>query len=310
MVALGLLGMGVSLLLAGALQSLAGFALAFMLYAPASGLACSLAQAALMDRDPEQREASMAGWALAGTLGDLVAPLAIWAAVAYAGDHRLAYFSVGALLVTLALLVRGRALTAGSPPPVAGPSESLKSAFRNRPLLLWLAGVSLCGLLDELFAAFAALHLSARFSDDPSAVTKALTACTLGSLVGLALLPLLLRRYAARALLVIGSLASVVAYLLWLTSESVVGATLAMGAVGAFVAWQYPLAQAQAYRAAAERSGLVAALSPAITSVELVLPPLFGLLADRLGLGTALFALLLQPLGLILLSATRLSRVT
>jgi len=291
--------MGVSLLAAGSMPNLVGFAIAFSLFAPASGIACSLAQAALMDRDPERREAGMAAWALAGTFGDLVAPLCILAGVTLSGTHRAAYFAVGAGLVLLALLVRKRPLATGSAPPAEHAPEPLRSAWSNRALVLWLGGVSLCGLMDEIFAAFGALWLRERFPDDPSIVTKALTACTLGCILGLLLLPRLVARFPVRALLAANAVMTVFACLLWLRSSSALEATLLAAAIGALVGWHYPLAQAQAYRAAGERSGLVATLTPLVTSFELAAPLLLGMLADRFGLTLALAVLLAQPLGLL-----------
>jgi predicted MFS family arabinose efflux permease len=309
MVALGLFGMGLSLVAAGFAPTLLAFGLAFALFAPASGLACSLAQAALMDRDPERREQSMADWVLAGTLGDLIAPLCIAGAVAFADGYRIAYLAVGGTLMLLALpLARTELATSAEPPEAESAAGSLKAALSNRALVLWLAGVSLCGLLDEIFAAYGALWLRERFPNDPNVVVKALTASTLGALLGLVVLRRLLERYPPRALLAIGCAGSLLAAALWLRSSTPWAATFLMGAVGAFVAFHYPLAQAQAYRAAGDRSDLVAALTPAVTSFELLSPLVLGLIADRFGLAAALVVLLAQPAGVHAVLSLRASR--
>jgi MFS transporter, FSR family, fosmidomycin resistance protein len=304
MVALGLLGMGLSLVAAALATSVVGFGLAFALYAPASGLACGLAQASLMDGEPERREQNMAAWTLSGTLGDLCAPLAIAGAVALGGDHRPAWWAIGLGLVLLAPLIAVRPLPSGRAEDDEAPAEPFWKALRNRQLVLWLFGVSLCGLLDELFAAYAALSLRDRFPDDPAVVTKALAACTVGGILGLVVLRRLLVSVAPTGLLVVACLGSVVAYAAWLHSSSVTLVIVWIGVIGAFVSWQYPLAQAKAYRVAADRSGLVAALSPAVTSFELVAPLFLGLAAERFGLGTALALLLAQPIGLVVVIAS------
>jgi MFS family permease len=72
-VALG--GMALSLGLAALARDLSSFGLAFALYAPASGVALGLAEASLMDQRPSEREQALTQWTLAGTLGDLAAPL-------------------------------------------------------------------------------------------------------------------------------------------------------------------------------------------------------------------------------------------
>jgi MFS transporter, FSR family, fosmidomycin resistance protein len=299
MIALGLFGMGLSLVAAGMATSVLGFGLAFALFAPASGLACGLAQASLMDAEPDRREQNMAAWTFAGTLGDLFAPLAIAGAVLATGGHRLAWWTIGLALMAAAPLLAMRALPGGPAPSDDGAApEPWQRALRNRKLLLWLAGVGLCGLLDEIYGAYAALSLRDRFPLDPSVVTKALTACTVGALLGLFVLQRLLASVSPARLLALSCVGSIVAHLAWLGSSSVTAAVGWMGVVGAFVSWQYPLAQAQAYRAAADRSGLVAALSPAVTGFELAAPLLLGLVAERWGLGVALAVLLVQPAGL------------
>ncbi|HEY3495775.1 MAG TPA: MFS transporter, partial [Polyangiaceae bacterium] len=253
MIALGLFGMGAALILAGCAGTVPAFGAAFALFAVSSGLACSLAQAALMDGDPARREQNMTAWAFSGTLGDLCAPLCIAAAVALAGSHRAAYFAVGVGLVCLSPWFARRELPSGAPLPEDDDEPArgaLRSALSNRALLLWLAGVSLCGLLDEIFAAFGALWLRERFPRDPAVVATALTACTLGALIGLALLHRLLARHSPQLLLAIACTGSIVAHFGWLASRSSLAATLWMGVAGLFVAWHYPLAQAQAYRAA------------------------------------------------------------
>ncbi|HEY3494501.1 MAG TPA: hypothetical protein VGK73_07440, partial [Polyangiaceae bacterium] len=59
-----------------------------------------------------------------------------------------------------------------------------------------------------------------------------------------------------------------------------------------------------------ERSGLVAALAPAVTSIELLSPVVLGLIADRYGLTAALAILLVQPLGLACVLLARSKRRT
>jgi hypothetical protein len=92
---------------------------------------------------------------------------------------------------------------------------------------------------------------------------------------------------------------SVVLFLGWLASTSILGSTLWLFLLGVVIGWQYPLAQAQAYRAA-ERSGQVVVLGPLVSAFELASPIALGLLADRGGLTLSLVALLAQPVGLLL----------
>jgi MFS family permease len=300
MVALGLLGMGLSLVLSGLARTPLEFGLAFALYHPASGLACSLAQASLMDHEPERREHGMTAWVLAGTLGDLFAPLALWAAVVLAGTFRGAWLVVGAALIALAPFIVRQEL------PHTRPAEdedaaggTFRGALRNRSLLAWLAGVGLCGLFDETLTTLGALWLTERFPGSTHAVTLGLTACTVGGVLGLVMLHRVLHRFSARLLLGASCAGSMVLFAGWLSSASILESTVWLFLLGVLMAWQYPLAQAQAYRAA-ERSGQVVVLGPLVSAFELASPMALGLLADRGGLTLSLVALLAQPVGLLL----------
>ena len=300
MVALGLFGMGLSLVLSGLARTPLEFGLAFALYHPASGLACSLAQASLMDHDPERREHGMTGWVLAGTLGDLVAPLAIWAAVVLADTFRGAWLVVGAALIVLAPLLARQNLPHTRLDEDEGEAGgTFRAALRNRPLLAWLVGVGLCGLLDETLTTFGALWLTERFGST-LAVTAGLTACTAGGVFGLVALNRLLHRFSARLLLGVACGGSIVLFACWLSSASILESTLWLFLLGIPIAWHYPLAQAQAYRAAEGRSGQVVVLGPLVSALELASPIALGLLADRGGLTLSLVALLAQPFGLLL----------
>jgi hypothetical protein len=302
MVGLGLFGMGLSLVLAGLARTPLEFALAFALYHPASGLACSFAQASLMDHDPERREHGMTAWVLAGTLGDLCAPLAIWAAVMFADTFRGAWLGVGALLIVLAPVLARQTLPHTRLEEDEGEGGgTFGAALRNRPLLAWLVGVGLCGLFDETLTAFGALFLAERFPGSTTlAVTAGLTACTAGGVLGLVALNRLLHRFSARLLLGVACGSSIVLFGCWLSSSSILESTFWLFLLGVVIAWHYPLAQAQAYRAADGCSGQVVVLGPLSSVLELASPIALGLLADRGGLTLSLVALLAQPFGLLL----------
>lgn len=55
---------------------------AFVLFYPASGSFISLSQATLMDIEPTRHEQNMARWTLAGSVGNVIGPLALAGAIA------------------------------------------------------------------------------------------------------------------------------------------------------------------------------------------------------------------------------------
>src|SRR5262249_489249 len=72
--------------------------------------------------------------------------------------------------------------------------------------------------------------------------------------------------------------------------------------LGATSAGHYPIAKAQAYRAAGENPGAMNALLALFSSFDVAAPVLLTLLAARAGTGWALLALAAQPGGMIVLA--------
>ncbi|MCV4821088.1 MFS transporter, partial [Escherichia coli] len=73
--------------------------LGWLVFYAASGAFVNLMQATLMDHDPPRREQNMARWALAGSLGNVLGPLLVGAAVALGLGWRPVF--LGLALLTL-----------------------------------------------------------------------------------------------------------------------------------------------------------------------------------------------------------------
>lgn len=311
-IALALAGVGVASGLAIGARSFAALAAALSVWYVAIGVASGLAQAELMDAAPEARAESLARWSAAGALGDLLAPALVSGSLALGASYR------GALAaVALASLLGALWLASLSPPapsadvegrerdedPAPLTASRLRAALADRALLAWVLGAALCDLLDEAFVALAALRVHARFGARAEALAAVLGAYTFASCAALVLVAPLLARVAPMGLLRVVCLGSIGALAGFALADSLLWLTLFAALAGALEALQYPLAQARAYEAAPLDSGLVAALGSAAAVVPLGWPLLLGLLADRFGLTLALWALLAQPLGLLLVLA-------
>ncbi len=272
------------------------FSLSLTVCFEADGIACGMAQAALMDGDPERREERMAEWTLAGVLGDLAAPLVLTLA-AYVGiGWRGAMFVGAAITVLSALSIRRVELPAEAEEEEEEERPRLRTALANKKLLVWLLGVSLCGLLDETLVAFAALYIRDHLGGDVPDQSLVIAAFTIGGALGLLAMPRLLRRMSPLSLLLIASVGSTVSYVVWLGSDSILVAAGLMMLAGVFTALLYPLAKAQAYRAFPESSGLVNAINAMFAPIDLVLPLGLGWIADEFGVLTALSLLTVQPI--------------
>jgi FSR family fosmidomycin resistance protein-like MFS transporter len=289
------------------------FSAALSVCAVASGLACGVAQAALVDSDPERREQRMTQWATAGWLGDLGAPILLWSSAAMGFGWRSAYVAMGIALALGAAVFARHPLPVGEAATETETEPSLRHALRvllrSRGLFLWLFGVALCSLLDEIVAVLLGLRIDAAGGDTAS-VSQALLAFTLGGVVGLLALDRLLQRVAADRLLVLSCVACALVTGALLVSDSLAWVVALAFLVGMFSAAHYPLAQARAYAALPGRSLLVAAAAQPFLLFDLAFPLGTGWIADRFGPGAALALTLFQPIGLLLVVAllTRSSR--
>ena len=306
---------GVAVMAAGVFVAAAApgpwtFSLALSIVWIASGVSSSLAQATLVDRWPDQRGKTLARWTLWSLGGDLVAP-ALLAVLALAGfGWRVGLALVGALLfawfVALVLL-RDPDDTKG--PPVEDeqtPSllEALRDALKDRVLVGWLFGATLCDLLDEILVVFASLHLRIELGAGPVWQDAVIASMMIGGALGLFVLEKLLRVRSERWLLAASAIGTVVTYVPWLAAPTPWLSMLLALPVGAFSSVLYPLTAAQAYARRPDASGSVLAAGHLFTPLGLAFPFALGAIADATGTTVALALLALQPLGLLVLVAT------
>jgi fucose permease len=177
--------------------------------------------------------------------------------------------------------------------------EKLRQGACAPRLGWWIFGVLLCGLLDELLVAFGVLYLHESYRASLFEQTAAFAGFSLGSAVGLVLTERLLSLLSARRLLGASSLGCAIVYFAWLGTSSLHVSMALLVLTGLFTAPLFPIAAAQAYRAAPGHSTRVAALMQLTAPLELFLPLVIGWVADRFGLLDALWLLALQPLGML-----------
>lgn len=290
---------------------------ALALSAAAGGCGVTLSQATLMDADPERRERLMARWAFLGMLGDLAAPALFALLPLFGWGWRQAFLVSGAVLALYALALARQPFPArcreapassggGGREAEGDPRPSIPAALRlalgNRRLLLWLLGVWLCGLLDEILVAFGALFLRVHLGAGVAARSAVLMAFVAGGMAGLLAVDRLLARVEPLRLLRAAAIGCALAYPAWLLAPSLPLSGALMLLVGFFAAPLYPIAKARAYRALPGHSATVNALAHLFGPATLALPFALGLLADRLGLAAALLLLVAQPVGLLLIA--------
>lgn len=303
----GLLLMGTGLVAAGCAPGPVSFAVASALAWVGNGLGVNLAQATLMDAEPDRREHWMARWTLAGTVGDLAAPLFLAALAAGSLDWRAASVGIGALTCAHAWVLSRQTFPAPSgedPEEEVGVGEALREALQNRRLMIWMLGVATCGLLDEVFVAFGSAWLGRVHGATLAERGISLGIGTLGGILGLLWLDRALAAGAdpVRRLRAV-SAASLVGFAAWLAAPNLLVSTAALFVLELTTAQLYPLAMAQAHRALPGRSARVEAVAAFLAPFDLLAPVALGWVADRVGLPAALALLGLQPLLLGLVAA-------
>jgi predicted MFS family arabinose efflux permease len=310
-------GLAVMAVAAGA-AAIAPGAITLALALAASSVAATavvgLAEATLIDARPDARAATMTRWMLLGLIGDVAAPLLLVTAGALGAGWRGAYAALAVILAAAAIGIAARPIP--PPPPAAGDAgdgddgappdgliATLRKTVRNRALVVWLAVLVLCDLLDEILVVLASLHLRDVLGAGPGWRTAVIAAFVGGGAIGLVVVERLLRRVAPLRLLAASATACAAAYVAWLCAPTPLASTILMVAVGATAAPLYPLTSAQAYAMHTGRAGAVIAVSHLFTPVALALPWLCGAVADRFGTWVALALLLAQPVGIAVMAA-------
>jgi FSR family fosmidomycin resistance protein-like MFS transporter len=280
-----------------AASSFAGLVLALALFYPASGAFVSLSQAALMDAAPAERERNMLRWTVAGSVGVLAGPLLIAAGLPW----RLVIATFA--LVTLPLVVLARRRPELDTEARHEPVREVLEAARQSDVVRWLVLLELEDLAGDLLAGFLALYFVDVAGTDPRLAALSVAVWAAADLAGNVVLVRVLERL--DGLRVLRITAAAVALLLptFLLVPGTGPKLAVLACLAAARSCWHPLSQARLYAALPGRSGAVTALSTLVSPIGLALPVLFGLLSSAVGIGNALWVVLLAPLALLVASS-------
>lgn len=281
--------------------------LSLILLYPASGAFVTLSQATLMDLEPGRHEQNMARWTLAGSLGDVLGPLALSAAMWTGLGWRGLYL----LLAGLTLLPLGTAMRvkpATEPHPNSGYAlgTALKAGFANAlnalrrgAVLRWLTLIDLSDLMADVLLGFLALYFVDIANATPAQASLAVLVRTAVGLLGdLAIVRLLEHvpglRYVRWS---VGVQMFCFALFLLLPGYAVKVVLLAL--VTLFASGWYPILQAQLYSALPGQSGTVMTIQNLFRLASGLVPLGLGWIAEQFGLNVAMWLLLIGPLALL-----------
>lgn len=297
-----------ALLLVAASGGFGALLLALVLANPASGAFVGLSQAVLMDLQPGRHEQNMVRWSLAGAVGALAAPLALHAAASMGLGWRGTFGVFAFLAAALAALawrvpMRGRRARGGAPgvgAELVGSAREALGSLREREVLRWLGLLQLSDLMLDVFHGYLALYFVDVAGAGGSGAAAAILVWTGFGLVGEALLIPLLERVRGTTHVRVSAAAALVVFPCLLLVDGTV-AKLALVALLALCGsgW-YAVLKGRLYAELPGRSATALALGNVAGIVGAALPLLVGLVAQRLGLGAAMWLLLAAPIGLLL----------
>lgn len=277
--------------------------LVFIVIHPASGAFVGLGQAALMDSDPERHEQNMARWTFAGSLGVMAGTTTLGLCLTLGLSWRLP-FAVQALCFLLVILWGWR-LSYPQLPTLdedgerVGLWQGLRLALktmRRVEVVRWLILLEFCNLMLDILLGYLALYLV-----DVAGVTEAQASLGVTVWAGVGLLGdfaliFLLERVKGLTYLRYSILLEMVLFPLFLLIPVFEIKLILLALLGFFNAGWYSILQGQLYSTMQGQSGAVMAVSTVTGMLGGLMPLAIGLLADQLGLGVAIWALMAGPL--------------
>jgi FSR family fosmidomycin resistance protein-like MFS transporter len=290
-----------SLCLAAVSVSFPMILLAFMVFSPASGAFVNLAQATLMDIQPERHEHNMARWTLAGSVGVVVGSLLIGGIVAVGASWRLFYGVAFAL--TLGCVVYLWRMPFPHIPHLAPEAHERISLWRNlrralaalrdREVLRWLTLLQFSDLMLDVLFSYLALYFVDVAGVTAEQAALGVAVWTVVGLVGDAALIPLLERVDGVRYLRFNAAVQVVVYSAFLLTPSYELKLVLTGINGFLNSGWYAILQANVYTAMPEQSAASQFVGGIFGLVGGLLPLLVGLSAERIGLGpTMVFPLI------------------
>jgi FSR family fosmidomycin resistance protein-like MFS transporter len=275
--------------------------LALALFNPASGAFVSISQAALADAEPERAERNLAKWALTGSIGNLLGPFALGAAVWTGAGWRGLYAAIAVgTLGAVASIWRVRLGREAS--ERAGIAETARATARSlarREVWRWLLLLQFSDLMLDVLHGFLALYLVDVAGADAATAGVAIAVWTGVGLAGDAALVWLLERVDGVRYLRASAAVVLVVFPAFLLVPGVWSKVALAGVLGFCNAGWYAILKARLYSTLPGQSGAVLVGDNLAGLVGGLAPAALGFVAARFGLDAAMWLLLLGPIALL-----------
>ncbi len=275
--------------------------LAFCVMGTASGAYVNLAQATLIDLNPDRAEQTMARWVLLGAIGVAVAPLVATAAFYFGYGWRGLYWALAGMAGVYAVaLARISFNNHAGASEVSVPVGKLWRALTNPTLLRWLLLTEMADFMLDKLLEVTGLYFHDVAGVSLAAASAAAALFTVAGLTGDALLVPLLERVSGLRVLRVSAVVVLAAYASFLLVP-VVWVKYALIAVVSFsTAGWYSTLRAKSYQALPGQSGVAVAAGAIANIFSLFVPLAVGRLADAFGLQWAMWLLALGPVALMI----------
>lgn len=280
----------------------------FIIFFPASGAFVSLSQATLMDSAPDRHAQNMARWTSAGSLGNVLGPLLLGAFIYFGLGWRGAYaftaFISAICLFAAFRLVPPDASSASRLPSFQIVFEGFRaalSALKRREVWRWLLLLEFSDLMLDVFLGFLALYFVdvAQATDSQAGIAVTIW-LTMGMITDFVFIPIVDRQPNPITYLKRTAILEVLAFIIFLLVPGFIPKLIAIIFVNIFNTGWYPILKGRLYSALPGQSASIMAIESVTTPISKLLPLIIGLLADQVGLGNAIWLLLLGPLALMI----------
>jgi FSR family fosmidomycin resistance protein-like MFS transporter len=281
---------------------------AFVLFYPASGSFVSLSQATLMDIEPTRHEPNMARWALAGSVGNVLGPLALAGAIAFHQTWRSVFLILAVLTVLLVgMLWKYPYSTPTTSSQVDEPLLSFKdgvcnaiNALKRGNVLRWLTLLQFSDLMLDVLSGFLALYFVDVVGASNRQASFALTVWLGFGLLGDFLLIPLLERVRGLIYLRVSAITVLCLYPTFLVVPNINAKLVILGFLGLLNSGWYSILQGRLYTAMPGQSGTVMTLNNLAGLVGGLIPLALGWIAQQYGLQHTMWMLLAAPIALLI----------
>ena len=281
---------------------------AFVLFYPASGAFVSLSQATLMDIEPTRHEQNMARWTLAGSVGNVIGPLALTGAVAFNQSWRSVFLILAVLTVLLVgVLWKYPIVTLTPSSQVDEPIQSFNdgichaiNALKRGNVLRWLTLLQFSDLMLDVLRGFLALYFVDVVGASNTQASFAITVWLGFGLLGDFLLIPLLERVQGLVYLRFSAITVLCLYPAFLVVPNIDIKLIILGFLGFLNAGWYSILQGRLYTAMPGQSGTVMTLNNLAGFVGGLAPLVLSWVAQHYGLQPTMWMLLAAPIALLI----------